>query len=414
MIARRAAAASSPAPVMAAPAPAQAAGPPVLPGPSSTSITRLPSFLIAVLVTSIATSASLDIFSMIGSGKSGVADLQSQILRKSGPLKSSVAQQHRQNKTKLPLRTSTNVDVVKLVNDKYKSGRPSNVLGENGLLIHMSVPWFPMAGPVGDWDMDVWSKIPLSCSIINARTPQVFPQGSSYFNLQNSPHVPVGYIFKDINVPIQCVLPFDGATAHSRMKDSEWSGCACLGDNPSRVPNDIYICMMPSSRLKEMMELSEHTETYNEVVIPKQYWKEVSLSSGGAIMAFFYLKGSPAREEAVASHKNYLSYTHQNSSQTPLLEYDATNKQQPFIDYNWLSRGSPDEFDWHFLNDYWWVDLPDKARAAASLLGFDEEMWDGEESTPLYEKALDELSDAKRRAASLLKLEGEFSTHEAG
>lgn len=49
-------------------------------------------------------------------------------------------------------------------------------------------------------------------------------------------------------------------------------------------------------------------------------------------------------------------------------------------------------------------------RSAASLLGFDEEMWDGDESTPLYEKALDELSDAERCAASLLKLEGEFST----
>ena len=153
MIARREAAASSPAPVMAAPAPAQAAGPPVLPGPSSTSTTRLPSFLIAVLVTSIATSASLKIVSMVGSGQSGVADLQSQILRESGPLKSSVAQQHRQNKTKLPLRTSTNVDVVKLVNDKYKSGRPSNILGENGLLIHM-------ARPMGDGDMDGWSKNP--------------------------------------------------------------------------------------------------------------------------------------------------------------------------------------------------------------------------------------------------------------
>ena len=143
--------------------------------------------------------------------------------------------------------------------------------------------------------------------------------------------VPVGYILKDVNVPIQCVRPRDGATHHSRMKDSEWSGCACLGDNPSRVPDDIFTCMMPSSRLKEMMELSERDE-HNEVIISKQYWKEASLSSGGAIMAFFYVKGSPAREEVVASHKNYLRYTHQNSSQTPLLEYDATNKQQPFIE----------------------------------------------------------------------------------
>jgi len=92
--------------------------------------------------------------------------------------------------------------------------------------------------------------------------------------------------------------------------------------------------MMHSSLLKEMMELSStvFSKSYNEVVISKQYWNESSLSSGEVIMAFFYIKGSPAREEAVAAHKNYLSYTHQNSSQVPLLEYDATNKQQPFIE----------------------------------------------------------------------------------
>jgi hypothetical protein len=115
------------------------------------------------------------------------------------------------------------------------------------------------------------------------------------------------------------------------MKDSEWSGCACLGDNPYQVPKEsVWTCMMHSSRLKEMMELSstgEYSKSYNEVVISKQYW-----IPGEVIMAFFYIKGSPAREEAVAAHKNYLSYTHQNSSQVPLLEYDATNKQQPFIE----------------------------------------------------------------------------------
>ena len=151
------------------------------------------------------------------------------------------------------------------------------------------------------------------------------------------PHSPVGYILEDINAPIQCVFPRDGGTSNSAMKDSEWSGCACLGDNPFNVSKSVWTCMMPSSRLKDMMELSEtggYSKSYNEVIISKQYWNKTSLSSGAreVIMAFFYIKGSPAREEVVTAHKNYLSYAHQNSSQVPLLEYDATNKQQPFIE----------------------------------------------------------------------------------
>lgn len=224
--------------------------------------------------------------------------------------------------------------VIDIINDKYKYGRPSDILGENGLLIHM-------ADSMGDWGMDVWSNKPgmfagsakhLSCSIINVHNPHVFPQGNPYFETHET-HSPVGYILEDANTPLQCVSRTDGGTSESSMEDSEWSGCACVGKNPHKVPK--ARCMMPSTQLKEMMEKSSTGKyaktTYNEVVISKQYWKETS-PSGQAILAFFYIKGSPAREEVVASHKNYLRYTHQTSSQTPLLEYDATNKQQPFIE----------------------------------------------------------------------------------
>ena len=239
-------------------------------------------------------------------------------------------QQLRSNLRLLPLRRPARV--VDIINDKYKSGRPSNILGENGLLIHM-------AHSMGDRGMDAWSNKPgsaqhLSCSIINTHNPHVIPEGNSYFetNEHEMPHLPVGYILEDANTPIQCVYPVDAGTYHSRMKGSEWSGCACLGDNPSRVPEDAWTCMMPSTQLKEMMEKSSsYTNTYNEVIISKQYWEETS-PSGQAILAFFYVKGSPAREEVVASHENYLRYTHQTSSQTPLLQYDASNEQQPFAE----------------------------------------------------------------------------------
>jgi len=238
----------------------------------------------------------------------------------------------RQLRSNLRLLPLLKPHVIDIINDKYKYGRPSDILGENGLLIHM-------AHSMGNRGMDVWSNKPgagsaqhLSCSIINIHNPHIFPQGNPSFETHEMPHSPVGYILEDANTPHQCVSPLDGRTSNYSMKDSEWSGCACLGDNPSKVPK--ARCMMPSTQLKEMMEKSStghYAKTYNEVVISKQYWKETS-PSGQAILAFFYIKGSPAREEVVASHKNYLRYTHQTSSQTPLLEYDATNKQQPFIE----------------------------------------------------------------------------------
>ena len=147
--------------------------------------------------------------------------------------------------------------------------------------------------------------------------------------------LPVGYILDDASTPVQCAFPSDAGSFSSKVKDSEWSGCACLGNNPhKKVSASVWTCMMPSDRLKEMMEESStraYSELYNEVVVSKRYWKEAS-QSGGAIMAFFYVKGIPNREGVVASHQNYLSYTNQTSSQTPLLEYDATNEQQPFIE----------------------------------------------------------------------------------
>ncbi len=244
--------------------------------------------------------------------------------------------QLRSNLLLLPLRKPRGL--IDIINFKYKYGRPSNILAENGLLIHM-------AHSMGNWGMDIWSNDPdkdgakhLSCSIINAQNPHVFPQGNPYFTPLNNPHTPVGYILEDTNTPIQCVFPKDGGTNNSPMKDSEWSGCACLGDNPYSASNSKSVfrpCMMPSTQLKEMMEeskTSRYSHTYNEVIISKQYWKDSS-PSGHAILAFFYVKGSPDIEEVVASHKNYLRYTHQNSSQTPLLEYDATNEQQPFVEH---------------------------------------------------------------------------------
>ena len=110
--------------------------------------------------------------------------------------------------------------------------------------------------PLSAWGMDKRSNnnqagddgfTHLSCSIINAHNPHVFPQGNPYFHSLNMPHAPVGYILEDINVPIQCVFPEDGGTDQSVMKDSEWSGCACLGDNPYQVPNEsVWTCMMHS------------------------------------------------------------------------------------------------------------------------------------------------------------------------
>ena len=293
-------------------------------------------FLIIVIVTSCLVTSFMMV-SLVWNGRSAVVDWQPQFLRKVVvddtvhlPSSSVTEQQQQQQDQNLPLR-STNVDIVKLVNNKYKYGRPSNILRENGLLVHMA--------PISSWGMNEKSNTHggddtgtsndgfthLSCSIINAHNPHVMdvPYQS-----------PIGYILEDMDTPVQCGFPSDAGSVSSQMKDSEWSGCACLGDNPHKVSKSVWTCMMPSDQLKEVMELSStvpYDELYNEVVIPKQYFME-ALPSGRAILAFFYVKGSPLRESVVETHKNYLSYTNRNSSQTPLLEYDATNKQQPFIE----------------------------------------------------------------------------------
>ena len=82
----------------------------------------------------------------------------------------------------------------------------------------------------------------------------------------------------------------------------------------------------------------------------------------------------------------------------------------------------PPSFDWHLhapltgFSDALenrksrWKSLPEKGKAAASLLGFDERTWDEDASIPLYEKSLDDLSEAEQRSAVLLGLERMFSS----
>mmetsp|Transcript_34413 Transcript_34413/g.83249 ORF Transcript_34413/g.83249 Transcript_34413/m.83249 type:complete len:282 (-) Transcript_34413:110-955(-) len=269
--------------------------------------------------------------SMVWSGQSAVVDGHPQFRKKIVVDDTVQPQPEEQQQNRNLPQHSTHVDIVKLINNKYKYGRPSNILGENGILIHMASRLHSLWGSEGEVIDDGFSH--LACSIINTHNPEVFPQGNGFFQFEEDmPPSHVGYILEDGNTPIQCAFPEDAGTDLAAMKDSEWSGCACLGDNPVDLLN-VSTCMMPSDQLKEVMELSstEHGGIYNEVIVPKQYWNE-AIPSGRAILAFFYVKDSPHRESVVASHKNYLSYTLRNSSQTPLLEYDATNRQQPFIE----------------------------------------------------------------------------------
>ncbi len=127
--------------------------------------------------------------------------------------------------------------------DKYKSRRPSDILGENGLLVHMAPP-FGLRRWGDEKDNGNYGHV--SCSIINARDPHVLDTRVS----------PVGYILEDIDTPVQCVFPSDGGTVGSTMLDSEWSGCACLGDNPFKVSPDVWTCMWPSTSLEGMMQAS--------------------------------------------------------------------------------------------------------------------------------------------------------------
>jgi hypothetical protein len=52
-----------------------------------------------------------------------------------------------------------------------------------------------------------------------------------------------------------------------------------------------------------------------------------------------------------------------------------------------------------------WVELDEKQKDAATLLGFTEALWDGNGSIPLEEKDWEELTDEQKVAAEILELD---------
>ena len=191
------------------------------------------------------------------------------------------------------------------------------------------------------------------------------------------------------------------------------------------VPHELFL-----DSLKEGTNGIVSGSVYNEM-----FWY-IQLPRNSTIQKYSIFSGSGLRSDwmGIGGLREYSIVAERictfiNSKEKPGQEFSPFSKVQVsgvlnvirrlcLPGYEWHSHapltGGPDEFDWDDggVHD-WWDNLANNVRAAASLLGFDEEMWDGGEPIPLYAKALDELSDTERRAASLLRLEDKFSLREA-
>jgi hypothetical protein len=55
-----------------------------------------------------------------------------------------------------------------------------------------------------------------------------------------------------------------------------------------------------------------------------------------------------------------------------------------------------------YYADWWWDDLPEKAKKAAAVLGYDKTKWDNSESIPYDSKTYKECSEAEKQAAMFL------------
>lgn len=53
-------------------------------------------------------------------------------------------------------------------------------------------------------------------------------------------------------------------------------------------------------------------------------------------------------------------------------------------------------------NDYYWDELPMEAKAAATNLGFTQEIWDSNQESSCCEEEWDELTEVQQDAATLL------------
>jgi hypothetical protein len=183
-------------------------------------------------------------------------------------------------------------DVAAEINERYANGRPSNVLSETGVLIHMfdhAEEWHEGQA----WDMcnSCGQTIDhFSCSIISARKPNLYDnEGSS-----------AGGFILSSNTEILC------AWSHDRGSGNQ--------------PNGGCPKSWTSGQLRDVLqECGSDCYWYNEVVVGHLYWDR---SLPDAIDAFFYKKGDGAKVGDV--RKKFLAFFDLCDTMVPLLHYTGT------------------------------------------------------------------------------------------
>ena len=222
--------------------------------------------------------------------------------------------------------------LVQSINSRFAHGRPSNVVAEAGVLVHVfdhEECWQPEDLP---WalrnDTLTCSKLDhLSTSLINARA------GDLFLGLIGG----VGMIMSPSS-RVLCSYPFDGDT--EKVPRGGCGGSACAHGLGGRVqgPNEDpswQRCTWPPDRLREMLEiyaarlsvragrrgLGGGMPRYNEVIVGKGHWRRHLPQHVEAIVFF-----GRHEERARRIHRAFLARYGSRVAHTPLLRLRGTGR----------------------------------------------------------------------------------------
>jgi hypothetical protein len=206
--------------------------------------------------------------------------------------------------------------VVANINARFFNGRPSNDLGEAGVLIHMDdgqtehgQPWVKAPGHQPEpWKVCHlgWCKGAdhISCSLINAHTPATYGAG-------------MGMLLSPRATKIACSYASDGGT--QGVRQGSVGGCRDRKPCTSQVYwgcqfDDLELMMKVQRRLK--------LDTYNEVIVAKGAWDSAVPELIEAVGWF----GASGEKAAKDMRRRFLEHFGLTRKQVPLVHYRGRTK----------------------------------------------------------------------------------------
>ena len=217
------------------------------------------------------------------------------------------------------------MNIVALLNERFASGKPSNVLSEAGVLVRQfdtlddwDKPWLPC--PADRWCVgfsDRWAT-----SIINVDAPHV------YYDDENDGK---GGIVLAPTAALFCAYPEDGNSMNPEHACTPLGGdgvncipgCYPKGQQCHEVGHD-WVCSFPPDRLKQALISQQNRESYrdrnNEMIVDI---RTVTSNLPHSIMAFWRKPNLDKDQQAHQAHANFLAeYKLTKENGPPLLVLD--------------------------------------------------------------------------------------------